>query len=280
MNSYKDTHFTGERALFKISDSQINNCIFDDGESPLKEGRNLLVSHSTFGYKYPLWYGDNHYVKDTIFLPEERAGIWYTNNSTFESLLIEGPKNFRKCHNLTLRNIQFTNAEETLWWNDSLTLDNIEVKGHYFGMGSKNLLIRNLKLDGNYGFDGCENIKIYDSILNTKDAFWNCNNVYIENCEITGEYFGWNSSNITLRNCKISSHQGFCYMKNITLINCALSDTDLAFEYCENISADIKGRLDSLKNPISGELVIEELGEYIQDDSNIDFSKTKVEVKK
>lgn len=279
MNSYKNTHFTGERALFKISDSEINTCLFDDGESPLKEGKNLLVNHSTFGYKYPLWYGKNHYVKDSIFLPSERAGIWYTDDSTFESCLIEGPKNFRKCHNLVLRNLEFKDAQETLWWNDNVTMDNIEAKGNYFGMGSKNMLIRNLRLDGDYGFDGCENIKIYDSILNAKDAFWNAKNILIENCEIKGEYFGWNSENVTLINCKISSHQGFCYMKNIKLINCEISNTDLAFEYCENIDADIKGELLSLKNPLSGKLVVEHLGAYIKDDPEIDFSKTSVEVK-
>ncbi len=279
MNSYKNNHFTGERALFKISDAEINNCLFDDGESPLKEGRNIMVCHSTFGYKYPLWYGKNHYVKDSVFLSSERAGIWYTNDSTFESCLFEGPKNFRKCKNLILRNIDFTNASETLWWNDSITLDNIEAKGDYFAMNSRNVLVRNLKLNGDYGFDGCENIKIYDSVLNTKDAFWNCNDVLIENCEIKGEYFGWNSKNVILKNCQISSHQGFCYMRNVTLINCTFSNTDLAFEYCENVDAQINGELQSLKNPLSGKFLIEKLGEYIKDDENIDFSKTIVEVK-
>lgn len=279
MKSLENNHYTGERALFKISDTSIRNCLFDDGESPLKECQNLLVTHSVFGYKYPLWYGKNHYVKDTTFLETERAGIWYTNDSTFESCQIFGPKNFRKCHNLTLRNIIFTNASETLWWNDTLTLDNIEAKGDYFGMNSKNLTIRNLKLEGNYGFDGCENLVIRDSVLHTKDAFWNCKHVLIENCEIVGEYFGWNSEDVVLRNCKISSHQGFCYMKNITLENCETPDTDLAFEYCENIHASIKGRLLSLKNPISGEISIEHLDEYIQDDSSLDFSKTIVERK-
>ncbi len=280
MRHLENNHYTGERALFKISDTSLRNCLFDDGESPLKECSNLLITHSAFGYKYPLWYGKNHYVKDTTFLEEERAGVWYTDGSVFESCQIFGEKNFRKCRNLTLRNILFQNASETLWWNDGLTLDNIEAKGDYFGMASKNVSIRNLRLEGNYAFDGCENLAIYDSLLHTKDAFWNCKNILLENCVIEGEYFGWNSQNVTLRNCKIISHQGFCYMKNITLENCETPDSDLAFEYCENINATIKGSLLSLKNPISGKLVIEQLGQYIQDDPSLDFSKTTVESKR
>ena len=279
MKYVENNHYTGERALFKTSDTSFRNCLFDDGESPLKECKNLLVNRSSFGYKYPLWYGEQLYVKDTTFLETERAGVWYTNDSVFESCQIFGPKNFRKCHNLTLRNVLIQDASETLWWNDTVTLDNIEAKGDYFGMNSKNLTIRNLRLNGNYAFDGCENLTIYDSLLHTKDAFWNSKNILIENCVIEGEYFGWNSENVTLRNCKIISHQGFCYMKNITLENCETPDTDLAFEYCENINATIKGHLLSLKNPISGKLVIEHLGQYIQDDPSLDFSKTIVESK-
>ncbi len=48
--------FTGERALFAEDGAQIYDCIFDDGESPLKESKNIEVYKSQFKYKYPLWY--------------------------------------------------------------------------------------------------------------------------------------------------------------------------------------------------------------------------------
>lgn len=281
MKTYCNEHFIGERALFKISDAKIENCIFDDGESPLKEGKNLIVLNTTFGYKYPLWYGDNHQVSSCHFLPEERAGMWYTNNSSFNDCLIEGPKNFRKCQNLLLENIVFTNALETLWWSTSLKVKNIKAAGgDYFGMGSTDIEMENLELVGNYAFDGSKNLIIRNSRLNTKDAFWNSENVVIENCEIEGEYFGWNSKNITIRNSKISSHQGFCYIENLTMENVELLDTDLAFEYCKNIKATLKGHFQSIKNPLSGHIVAESYDEYIQDDSSIDFSKVVVEKRK
>ena len=38
----KQELLTGERALFRGLDLKIRDCIFDDGESPLKEGSDLL----------------------------------------------------------------------------------------------------------------------------------------------------------------------------------------------------------------------------------------------
>ena len=47
---------TGERALFQGENLRIVDTIFDDGESPLKESRNIELTGSMFKWKYPLWY--------------------------------------------------------------------------------------------------------------------------------------------------------------------------------------------------------------------------------
>ncbi len=279
MKTYSDEHFVGERALFKQRGVMVVSCLFDDGESPLKEGKNITVKDTTFGWKYPLWYGKDINVDNCLFLATERAGIWYTDNAVFRNCTIVGPKNFRRCKNLTIEDVDFSNALETLWWNEDVTLKNITAKGDYFGKSSKNVTVENLKLDGNYAFDSCENLHIKNSVLHTKDAFWNCKNVVIEDSEIDGEYFSWNSENITLINCKVSSNQGFCYMKKVKLVNCDLSGTDLSFEYCEDIEADVHGDLISIKNPISGIIKAEKVGEYILDDDEVDHSKTVLEIK-
>ena len=49
----------GERALFQKEDLLINECIFEDGESPLKESKNIILNNSSFKWKYPLWYSKN-----------------------------------------------------------------------------------------------------------------------------------------------------------------------------------------------------------------------------
>ena len=65
-------------------------------------------------------------------------------------------------------------------------------------------------------------------------------------------------------------------MKNITLIDCRLVDTDLAFEYCSKINAEIVSDVVSIKNPISGKIVCGKIGELIFDDPTIDPNKTEI----
>lgn len=275
----ENQHFTGERALFKTNDAEIRNCLFDNGESPLKESKSLHIEGCTFGYKYPLWYGEDFEVKNSTFLELARAGIWYTNNSSFKHLNIDAPKQFRHCKGIVIEDVAFSKAEETLWWCDNVTFKNVKATGNYLFMQSKNILVSGLELNGDYAFDGVENLTVRESILHTKDAFWNAKNVLVENSTIEGEYFGWNAENVTLKNCKIKSHQGFCYMKGVTLINCEV-EGDLIFEYCSDIHAEITTSVDSIKNPFSGEIKVKEVKDLIFDDPKIDPSKTIIEVSK
>lgn len=270
MKEYKNGHFTGERALYHLEDAIVSDSLFDDGESPLKEGRNLVVDNVTFGWKYPLWYGKGHNVKNCTFKVMARSGIWYTTDSVFENCIIDAPKEFRKCQNITLNDIEFKDASETLWKCDSVNMTNVKAKGDYFGMNSNHLKINHLSLDGNYCFDGSHDVYIKNSTLNSKDSFWNCENIVIENCTIVGEYFGWNSKNITLIGCHIESHQGFCYIEDLTMIDCTIDNSDLIFEYCKNIDADIRSTLDSVKNPINGKIKSFGIKELIQDDPSLD----------
>lgn len=273
---FKNEHFEGERALFKIKDSTIENCLFDNGESPLKESRNLIIKNTTFGYKYPCWYASNLDVENCTFLEMSRSGIWYTNNSKFKNLNIIAPKEFRRCDKIELENINFENASETLWNCTDVKLKDIKAKGDYFMMNSSDVEIDNLKLDGNYFLDGGKNIHISNSILKSKDAFWNCENVIVEDSVIDGEYLAWNSTNVTFRRCKIYSHQGLCYINNLKMEECELIDSDLTFEYCSNIDATLLNEVDSIKNPISGIIKCKNVKELIREEESLDFSKVKV----
>ncbi len=277
MEKFINKHFTGERALYKCQDAVIDGCLFDDGESPLKEGRNLTVTHTTFGWKYPLWYGNGHHVSDCTFLVMSRSGLWYTNNSDFTSCHIIAPKEFRRCSNIKLADIVFDDAQETLWSCQKVNLDKIQAKGDYFGMNSSEVQVKGLSLDGNYPFDGGKDITVEDSVLNSKDAFWNCQNVTIKNTKINGEYFGWNSQNLTLINCQITSHQGFCYIDRLVMKNCTITDSDLIFELCSNLDIEVTNELDSVKNPISGRIKALGIKELILDKGLINPQNTKIE---
>jgi hypothetical protein len=95
---------------------------------------------------------------------------------------------------------------------------------------------------------------------------------------VKGEYLGWFSENLTLINCEIIGTQPLCYCKNLTLIGCTTKECDLSFEYSE-VNADIIGHIDSVKNPKSGRIIADSVGEIIYDQSVID-ALGKVEIRK
>ena len=81
-----------------------------------------------------------------------------------------------------------------------------------------------------------------------------------------GEYLGWFSENLTLIGCKIIGTQPLCYCKNLKLVNCTMEDTDLSFEYSD-VEADVKGHILSVKNPRSGRIIADSVGEIISGDA-------------
>ena len=111
-----------------------------------------------------------------------------------------------------------------------------------------------------------ENLTIDNSNLDTKDAFLHIKNVVVKNSLVKGEYLGWFSDGLTLINCKIIGTQPLCYCKNLKLINCTMEETDLSFEYSD-VEADIKGNIMSIKNPKSGRIIADSIGEIIKEDS-------------
>lgn len=267
--------FTGERALFQAKELKITDGIFEDGESPLKHSRNIELVGCMFRWKYPLWYSENITVKNCSVFDTGRAGIWYTNNITMTDTLYEAPKGFRRCDGVTLDNVQFLNAAETLWHCTNVTAKNITAKGDYFAMNSEDMEFENFNLAGNYSFDGCKNIVVKNSKLLSKDAFWNSENITVYDSFISGEYFGWNSKNITLVNCTIESLQGMCFIENLVMKNCKLINTTLAFEY-STVDAEIISHIDSVKNPSGGVIRAQSIGELILEKDKIDIAKTKI----
>ena len=116
-------------------------------------------------------------------------------------------------------------------------------------MHCSDIKIRNFRLDGNYSFQYCKNVEIHDSILNTKDAFWETENVTVYDSEINGEYLGWYAKNLRLVRCRISGTQPLCYAEN------------------SSVNADVKGHITSVKNPRTGHIKADSIGEIIIDEN-------------
>lgn len=276
-------YLTGERPLFHGEHLMVTETIFTDGESPLKESRDVKLKNSSFQWKYPLWYSKDAVAENCTWLEMARSGVWYTENLTVKNTLIEAPKNFRRCRDITLENVFLPNAAETLWTCDGVQLKNVQAKGDYFGMNSQNIEIQDFRLAGNYAFDGAKNIEVHNAVMLSKDAFWNTENVTVCDSVIHGEYLGWNSKNLTFINCTIESLQGLCYIDHLVMKNCTLLNTTLAFEYSTEIDAQINGKINSIMNPSSGVIRADEIGELILEKDKIHLEDTQIicsEIKK
>ena len=275
MQKFVEQKFIGERAMFGAKGAEFERCGFAAGESPLKHGQNLRLKNCIFEWKYPLWYAKNIAVEDGFLTQTARAGIWYAQDVSFKDTLIQAPKSFRRCQNVSLENVNLTQAEETLWSCEDVEIKNVCARGDYFAMNCENVRVYGLNLDGNYGFDGCKNVLVEDSKLLSKDAFWNCENVTVRNSFISGEYLAWNSKNVTFENCTIESLQGLCYVQNLVLRGCRTLDTTLAFEY-SSVDVEILGGIASVKNPLSGVIRAMEISEVIIEKECVDPAATKI----
>lgn len=276
MNNIRDHYFEGERILFGLSNSEIENVTFGHGESPLKEAKGIKLKNSVFKWKYPLWYDNDIRVENTVFETMARSGIWYTKNISIYDSAMQAPKLFRRSEKIVLDRVHFANAEETMWTCRKIKVTNSQINGDYFGKDSSDIYLDNVSVVGNYVFDGAKNIEVHNSTFISKDAFWNCENVTVYDSTIDGEYLAWNSKNVKFINCKIQSSQGLNYIDNLVLTNVSLTHTDLAFEYVSNLDADIVTKIDSVKNPISGKIAAPCIGKLIMDPAKINPAKTKI----
>ncbi|MBR0511292.1 MAG: DUF3737 family protein [Ruminococcus sp.] len=276
MKEILNEHFSGERALFQCNGLKISGTVFGEGESPLKHNAYIELTDCTFDAKYPVWYSEKVKLSGCTVRESGSEGIWYSSEINVSDTVIESEKCFRHSNGISMKNVEFTNGNETLWKCANVRMDNVKVIGDYFAMDCDGMEITGLQLEGNNAFDGIKNATLRRVNINGRDCFWNSENVVIYDSVIKGMYFGWNSRNITLVNCTVESLQGMCFMENLVLKNCKLPNTTLAFEYSNNISADIKGGIDSVKNPAGGLIMAESIGELIMENENVDVSRTKI----
>lgn len=275
MKTVKQDYLSGERALFQSDGILIENCVFADGESPLKESQNIDIQGSIFKWKYPLWYCQNVKVSNSTLLETARSGIWYTHHISVKDSIIEAPKTFRRASDIHLNHVNMPLALESFWNCRDIKLQHVQARGDYFGMNSEDIEIDHLELTGNYCFDGAKNVVVRNSKLISKDAFWNCENVTVYDSVIIGEYLAWNTKNITFINCTIESLQGLCYIENLKMINCQMMNTTLAFEY-SSVDVEINSHIESIMNPTSGVIKAQSIGEVIMDETKINPHLTKI----
>ena len=269
MQVIKDKEYGGERPLYKLHDARLERVTIHLGESSIKESGNILAFDCIFQGKYVFWECRKFLVQNCHFEASARSSLWYSENGTLNHCLVDAPKMFRRMQGIELLDCKFTDAQETLWDCDRVSIQDCEIlNADYLCLRTDNICIENLHLEGNYAFQYSKNVEIKNSLLNSKDALWDCENVTITDCEINGEYLAWYSRGLTLIRCHITGEQPLCYCENLTLIDCTFGpDCNYILEY-STVKASIKGDVTSLRNPTSGNITVEgHIGELIIDEN-------------
>jgi hypothetical protein len=268
MDMIKNQQFDAERSLYNLRDSRVEDCVFAgpaDGESALKEARNIELANCAFSLRYPLWHVEGFRAERCTMDEKTRAAIWYAKDASIDHCALGGIKALRECHNFDIRNSNVI-SQEFGWKCSNIALSDCDVTAEYLFLDSRDVKLDRVKMKGKYSFQYMENLEINDSYLDTKDAFWHSKNVTVRNSTVKGEYLAWFSENLTLINCHIIGTQPLCYCKGLTLINCTMEGTDLSFEYSD-VQADVKGHILSVKNPRSGQITADSVGEVIFGDA-------------
>ena len=272
-NTIENKTFDEERALYNLKDTEVRNCTFagpQDGESVLKETRNIRVVNSKFSLRYPLWHARGYELINSNFDEKTRAPIWYSHDGLIDGCDLNGVKLLRECSNIEVKNSKILSPEFG-WKCNDVKMSDTKIVSEYIFLDSKNVELKNVNFQGKYSFQYVENLEITNCKLDTKDAFWHTKNVKVRDSIVKGEYLAWFSDGLTLINCKIIGTQPLCYCKNLKLINCTMENCDLAFEYSD-VEANIKGHIDSIKNPKSGTITVDSVGEIINKDSIMDVN--------
>ena len=267
MQNFKDQYFEGERPLYCCRDGlRLENVKIGPGESSLKEGADIEAVHCEFAGKYPFWECDGFTVRNCIFREGARAALWYTRNCKMYDTLVEAPKMFRRIDGAYLENVRMPMAQETFWDSRNIKLRNVyTADANYIFMHCENVDIDGYELHGNYSFQYVKNAVIRNANLQTKDAFWESENVTVYDSVINGEFLAWYAKNLRLVRCRIGGSQPLCYCENLVLEDCTFEpDADLAFEY-SSVQATVKGHIPSVKNPRSGHIQAQSIGQVILD---------------
>lgn len=264
MKEIENRTFPTERALYRAKDIRLISCRFageEDGESALKETENVELISCLLDLRYPLWHGKNLMIKNSEMTSSCRAALWYSSRICIEDSRMDGIKALRECEDIEMKRTDIFSPEFG-WKSRNIEGSDLSVESEYLFFEARNIRLHGLKFKGKYSFQYVKNVEIVDSELDTKDAFWHAENVVVRNSTVKGEYLAWYSENVTFIDCTIIGTQPLCYAKKLTLIRCRCVRCDLAFEYSD-VDADLIGSIDSIKNPRSGTIVVDEAKELI-----------------
>ncbi len=277
MKTITNQTFDEERALYGSKDVEVVDCRFDgpaDGESAFKECSGISVRDCFFNLRYPFWHDKGLKISGSEMTEACRAALWYTEDAEIADTKMHGIKALRECANVRIKGCDIISPEFG-WSVRGINMKDTSAEGEYFMLRSEHLTFDNVKLKGKYSFQYITDSVFTNCDFDTKDAFWHARNVIVRDSVVKGEYLAWYCENVTFENCTLIGTQPLCYCKGLKLINCRMVDCDLAFEKSD-VEAEIVSDVLSIKNPRSGRITAESVGEIIMDDPE---AEGKVSVK-
>ena len=280
MNIIEQLNLDEERALYGTRNALIRNCTFAgpaDGESALKECRDITVEDCRFLLRYPFWHVTSAHISRIAMTETCRAAFWYDRDLHVSDSTLGGIKAFREMDGCSLARCTI-DSKEFGWRCRDLTLKDCRLESEYPFFWCSGMEIDGLEMKGKYSFQYCENLVIRNSVLDTKDAFWHAKNVTVYDSVIKGEYLAWYSENLRLVRCKIIGTQPLCYCKNLVLEDCQTELCDLSFENSQ-VTATIRGAVDSVKNPAGGVIEADSIGQVILDEYQWNPGATAIRIR-
>ena len=269
MRTIQNKTFDEERALYGSMDILVKDCSFDgpaDGESAFKECSNVQAERCFFNLRYPFWHDHGLKISNSEMTELCRAALWYSDHIEITDTRLHGIKALRECSEVTMRGCDIVSPEFG-WSVQDIEMEDCTAESEYFMMRSSKLHFNNVRMKGKYSFQYIEDSVFENCTFDTKDAFWHAKNIVVRDSVVKGEYLAWYCENVTFENCKIIGTQPLCYCKGLKLINCEMMDCDLAFERSA-VQATITTPVISIKNPLSGRIIVPAVGEIIRDIPN------------
>ena len=264
MTTLQGERFGQERALYHAQNIALKRCRFEgeeDGESALKEGRDIVAENCYMDLRYPFWHCRGLAVRGGEMTERCRAALWYDRGVGLEDCALNGIKALRECRGVQMRGCA-VRSPEFGWRCRDVSVQDCGVESEYAFLESRGIRAEGLRFAGKYSFQYVRDVRIARSALRTKDAFWHAKNVTVTDSVLDGEYLGWYSERLTLIRCTIRGTQPLCYCRGLRLVDCTMEGCDLAFE-CSDVHADVRGSIDSVKNVRSGRVIADSIGEIL-----------------
>lgn len=260
--------FDADRPMPITAGVNLYDCVFSGGEAVLKDVRDISMVNCSFSLCSPLHGAQNFRIDDSRLDETAVCAMHGSENGKIIDSDIKGPQALQECKNIVIHDCSILSSE--FGRNcDGLSLEECNIHADSVLGHGRNIRLDNTEIRGDAALCNAESVQIYNSFLHSANALQNCRNVTIVDSMLKGDLLGWNCENITLIGCRIQGLQPLCHCRGLKLVDCVMDGSELAFEYSD-VKANIVGHLNSVKNPLSGKIVADSIGQVVMDDDTLE----------